>query len=129
MSQSSIRYTDTHEWARIEGTAAVAGITDYAQHALGDITYVELPAVGRKITKGQPCGVIESVKTASDLVAPLSGEVIEVNPALEQAPEKVNQSPYQEGWMYKLTGFDPREVESLMDEDAYNVFLAANTGE
>jgi glycine cleavage system H protein len=125
MSKSSLRYTNTHEWARIEGSVAVVGITDYAQHALGDITYVELPAVGRKVTKGQPCGVIESVKAASDLFAPLSGEVIEINTALEQAPEKVNQSPHDEGWMYKLTGFDPREFESLMDGDAYDRFVAA----
>jgi glycine cleavage system H protein len=127
MSKSSVRFTDTHEWVRIEATVAVAGITDYAQNALGDVTYVEPPAVGRKIQKGQPCGVIESVKAASDLYAPLSGEVIEVNTALEQAPDKVNRSPYEEGWMYKLTGFDPREVESLMDNDAYQRFLATNT--
>lgn len=127
MSTLPVRCTDTHEWARIEGTVAVIGITDYAQHALGDITYVELPTVGHKIKKGQQCGAIESVKAATDLFAALSGEVIEVNTALEQAPEKVNQSPYQEGWMYKVAGFDPREVESLMDDQAYKAFLAANT--
>jgi glycine cleavage system H protein len=127
MSNASVRYTDSHEWARIEATVAVVGITDYAQQALGDITHAELPAVGRKVKKGQACGAIESVKAANDLFAPLSGEVIEVNTALEQAPEKVNQSPYEEGWMYKLTGFDLSEVESLMDEEAYRAFLAANT--
>jgi glycine cleavage system H protein len=127
MSKLSMRYTETHEWARIEGSIAVVGISDYAQHALGDITYVESPAAGRTIKKGLVCGVIESVKAASDLYAPLSGVVVEVNKGVEQAPEKVNQSPYDEGWIYKLTELDPREVESLMDEEAYQRFLAANT--
>jgi glycine cleavage system H protein len=127
MSKFAVRFSNTHEWARVEATVAVAGISDYAQHALGDITYVELPAVGRKIVKGQQCGVTESVKAASDLYAPLSGEVTEINRVLENAPEKVNQSPFEEGWMYKLTGFDAGEFESLMDPDAYERFLASNT--
>ena len=117
------RYTETHEWVKIEGALAIVGITDHAQKALGDITYLELPALEIKVVKGGECGMVESVKAASDIYSPLSGEVAEVNKALEQTPEKVNQSPYQEGWMFKLKNFDRRELDQLMDAAAYQTFL------
>ena len=120
------RYTETHEWVKIEGALAIVGITDHAQKALGDITYLELPAKGKKVAKGGECGMVESVKAASDIYSPLSGEVDEVNKALEQTPEKVNQSPYGEGWMFKLRGFDRRELDQLMDAAAYQAFLESH---
>ena len=120
------RYTETHEWVKIEGALAIVGITDHAQKALGDITYLELPAKGKKVAKGGECGMVESVKAASDIYSPLSGEITEVNQALEQAPEKVNQSPYGEGWMFKLKNFDQRELGELMDAAAYRAFLESH---
>lgn len=117
------RYTRTHEWVRLEGTTASIGITVHAQESLGDITFVELPAVGTSMTKGEESGVIESVKAASDLYAPVAGKVEAVNALLETTPELVNQDPHGEGWIYRLTGVDPAEGEALMDADAYTRFL------
>ena len=99
---TDILYAKTHEWVRVEGEEAVIGITDHAQHALGDITYVELPAVGDTLAAGQEMGAVESVKAASDLYSPLSGEVVAVNEVLNDSPEVVNQSPYEQGWMVRV---------------------------
>ena len=99
---TDILYAKTHEWVRVEGEEAVIGITDHAQHALGDITYVELPAVGDTLAAGQEMGAVESVKAASDLYSPVSGEVVAVNEVLNDSPEVVNQSPYEKGWMVRV---------------------------
>jgi len=115
----NLRYAQTHEWARIEGDRATIGITDFAQHELGDVVYLELPEVGRTYRKGAPFGTVESVKAVSDLYAPVSGEVVEVNTALPDAPEKVNTSPYDEGWMLVIRMSDPAESADLMEAAAY----------
>ena len=115
----SLRYTKDHEWLRTEGEEAVVGITAYAAEELGDIVFVELPEIGRTVTRDETFGVIESVKTASDLFAPAAGEVIAINEALADAPELVNSEPYEGGWMLRLRLADPAETETLMDADAY----------
>ena len=122
--EQGLRYSRTHEWARIEGDVATVGVTDYAQSELGDITYLELPQPGTRVKQGEPMGVIESVKAASDIYSPVSGEVIEANQGVVDAPEKVNQSPYGEAWLVKIRLSDPSEVENLMDAAAYEQFLA-----
>ena len=99
---TNLLYAESHEWVRVEGDEAVLGITDHAQHSLGDITYVELPAVGDTLASGQEMGVVESVKSASDLYSPVQGEVVAVNEALNDTPELVNQSPYEQGWMVRV---------------------------
>ena len=99
---ANLLYAESHEWVRMEGDEAVLGITDHAQHSLGDITYVELPAVGDTLASGQEMGVVESVKAASDLYSPVQGEVVAVNEALNDTPELVNQSPYEQGWMVRV---------------------------
>lgn len=116
-------YSKTHEWVKIEGTTATIGISDHAQDALGDITFVELPKTGTNLRKDNECGVIESVKAASDIYAPVSGTVTEINEDLETAPEAINTDPYSEGWIYKCTGFKSEELASLMDAKAYEAFL------
>jgi glycine cleavage system H protein len=113
------RYTTEHEWIKPEGDHYVVGITAFAQDQLGDIVYVELPKVGDRLEAGKPFGVIESVKTASDLYAPVSGEVVEVNGALTDQPQAVNDDPYQGGWMIKVRADDGTEVERLLTADAY----------
>jgi glycine cleavage system H protein len=113
------RYTEEHEWARPDGDRVTVGITRYAQDQLGDIVYVELPQVGAQIQQSQAFGVVESVKTASDLYSPLSGEVVEVNQALKDRPELVNQAPYDEGWMIRVRPSQPAQLESLMDAAQY----------
>jgi glycine cleavage system H protein len=117
------KYSKEHEWAKVEGGTAVVGITDYAQDQLGDVVYVELPKVGDRVEQFKTFGVIESVKTASDLYAPVSGEVVEVNQALIDEPAKVNESPYDSGWMIKIRAADAtaleRELDGLMDAGAY----------
>lgn len=122
MSQvpSDLRYAKSHEWVKTnpDGTVLV-GITDYAQSSLGDITYVQLPKVGSKVGAGAAFGVVESVKAASDLYAPVSGTVLEVNQQLESAPETINQSPYADGWIMKLQPSNPAETEALLDPTAY----------
>ncbi len=120
-----LKYRETHEWARIEDGVATVGITDYAQEELGDVVYVELPEVGRAVRGGEAVAVIESVKTASDIYAPLSGEVVAVNEALADHPEKVNEDPYGEGWIFKLRIADPAEVEALLDAEAYRKLVAS----
>ncbi len=117
------KYTETHEWVEIEDGVAVVGITDYAQDSLGDITFVELPDVGVIVSHDEECAVVESVKAASDLYAPVSGEICEVNPDLESKPELLNDDPYGEGWIFKISDFDDGEYERLMDADEYKATL------
>ena len=113
------RYTKTHEWVRVEGENACAGITDYAQEQLSDIVYVEMPEVGDSFSKGEVFCVIESVKAASDCYLPVGGEIIEVNEELLDSPELANQNPYGEGWFVKFVVEDPDELDDLMDAEAY----------
>jgi len=117
------RYTREHEWIRLEGGVAVMGITPYAQEQLGDIVFVDLPAVGKKLEKGAEAAVVESVKAASEVYAPISGEVIEVNTALADEPGKVNESADGDGWFLKLKPSNPAEIDGLMDEAAYDAYL------
>ena len=119
MDPEDRKYTEEHEWARPDGDRVTVGITRYAQDQLGDIVYVELPQVGAQIQQSQAFGVVESVKTASDLYSPLSGEVIEVNQALKDRPELVNQAPYDEGWIIRVRPSQPAQLESLMDAAQY----------
>jgi glycine cleavage system H protein len=118
-----LKYHAEHDWARIEGEEAVFGITWYAQDALGEVVFYDPPEVGAAVTKDQPYTEVESVKAVSDVFAPLSGEVIEVNEALSDAPEAVNSDPYGDGWLVKVKLSDPSEVESLLDVDAYKKLL------
>ena len=120
-----LRYTPEHEWVRA-GTDGVirVGITAFAQDALGDVVYVSLPSVGDAVSAGDSCGEVESTKSVSDLYAPLSGEIVAVNEALDSAPELVNSDPYGQGWMYDVKLADPGEVESLLDLEAYRALLA-----
>jgi glycine cleavage system H protein len=120
---STVKYTRDHEWIRVDADTAVIGITDYAQTQLGDVVYVELPAIGRKVEKGKEAAVVESVKAASEVYAPVSGEVIAVNEALSGEPGKVNADPMGEGWFLKLRIANARELDELMDEAAYQSFV------
>ncbi|AEB11536.1 glycine cleavage system protein GcvH [Marinithermus hydrothermalis] len=114
-----LKYTKSHEWARLEEDLVVVGITDFAQDALGDVVYVELPEVGRQVAAGEAVAVVESVKTASDIYAPVAGEIVAVNEALVDAPERVNEDPYGEGWMFKIKPADPAAFEALLDARGY----------
>jgi glycine cleavage system H protein len=114
-----IIYTNDHEWVKIDGEIAIIGITDYAQGELGDIVYVELPEIGTEVNQGDSFGTIEAVKAVSDLYMPLSGEVVEVNESLNDAPEKINKDPYKEGWMIKIKISDLSEKEDLLDNKQY----------
>lgn len=116
-------FTKTHEWVLVEDGEAKIGITDYAQKELGDVVYVELPEVGKILTQGETFGSIESVKAVSDLYAPISGEVVGVNGVLEEKPELVNEDPYGEGWMIAVTITDRKELDQLMEEEAYQAYL------
>lgn len=115
-------FTDEHEWIDLEGDTATVGITDYAQEQLGDIVFVELPDVGAQLTKGKDAAVVESVKAASDVYAPISGEVTEANDSLDEDPALVNSSPEEDGWFFKLTVADKAELDGLMDAKAYKSF-------
>ena len=117
-------YTDEHEWIDVEDDIATVGITDYAQGQLGDIVFVELPEVGAMIEQGKDAAVVESVKAASDVYAPITGEITEVNPALEEDPALVNTAPEEDGWFFKMTIADEGELDALMDEDGYKAFIA-----
>jgi glycine cleavage system H protein len=118
------RYAVSHEWARLEADGVVTvGITDHAQSALGDVVFVELPEPGTHLDAGDTAGVVESVKAASDIYAPVSGEVIEVNEALADSPELVNAGPHDDGWFYRLRADDPAELDSLLDADGYAASL------
>ncbi len=118
------RYTQEHEWVRVEGDVAICGISDFAQTQLGDVVFVELPEVGGVVAKDAEVAVVESVKAASDVYAPVSGEVIEVNEAIVDDPETVNRDALGEGWLFKIKLSDPGEIDDLMDETAYDEFVA-----
>jgi glycine cleavage system H protein len=125
---ADLKYTDTHEWVRRHDDGAVTvGITWYAQERLGDLVYVENPQPGKSFKKGQECGVVESVKAAADIYAPVSGEVVAVNAELGGSPEKINQDAYA-AWMFKLKPSDPGEFEQLLDSAAYEKLIAAESG-
>lgn len=115
----NLRYTKDHEWIRLEGDIAFVGVTDFAQRELGDIVYVEIDTVGESLAAEEVFGTIEAVKTVSDLFMPVSGEIMEVNPQLDNGPELVNEDPYGDGWMVKIKVADPSEVAALMDATAY----------
>lgn len=116
-----LRYSDDHEWVKVEGNIAVIGISDFAQHELGDITYADLPEVDEEVVAGEEFGALESVKASSELMSPVSGRVIEVNAELDDAPEKINEDAY-EAWIIKVEMTDPAEVDALMDAAAYQEF-------
>ena len=124
---SDRRYTKEHEWVRLDGTTAVVGITDHAQNALGDIVYVELPKVGAQLERGKPIGVVESVKAVSDIFAPVSGTVTDVNAAVEDDPAKVNGDPFGEGWLVKLNFSNADEIDHLLDAAAYDAVVRAES--
>ncbi len=119
---SKIYYSKTHEYAKVDGNVAVIGISDYAQHALGNVVFVDMPEQGDDVTAGEDFGAVESVKAASDLIAPVSGAVLESNEVLLDNPRLVNQSPFADGWIIKVEMTDPAELDNLMDEAAYAEF-------
>jgi glycine cleavage system H protein len=121
------RFTKDHEWVRQEGDVAVIGITDYAQEQLGDVVYVELPEIGRQVAQGKEAAVVESAKAASEVYAPVSGEVVSVNDAIAGDPAKVNADAMGDGWFMKIRLADPKELDGLMDEAAYRAFIAEQT--
>jgi glycine cleavage system H protein len=125
---ADLRYTREHEWAKVDGARARVGITQYAQDQLGDVVFVELPKVGTRVRQLQPFGVVESVKAVSDLFAPLSGEVVEVNPGLVEHPEQVNRDPYGTGWLIVIQLADPTEIGALMSATDYAAFLQTAGG-
>lgn len=123
MYPEELRYSEQHEWIRLESDSGVVGVTEYAQREMGDIVYVELPEVGRKVKAGEPFGVVESVKSVSDLYAPMTGAVAEVNSKLEDAPELVNQDPYGEGWIIVIDISAPEEVTDLLTAAQYRALV------
>lgn len=129
MALENLLFTKEHEWVRIEGDSAVVGITDYAQHELGDVVYVELPALGKELKKGDPSANIESVKAVSDVFAPLSGTITAVNAKLSNNPELVNQEPYGEGWLLKMKLKQMDELKELLDQKKYEEYLQGIAGE
>ena len=120
---STLRFTSDHEWVRLDGDLAIVGITDYAQSQLGDVVYVELPEIGHRVEKGKEAAVVESVKAASEVYAPVSGSVTEINETLTTDPATVNSDPMGDGWFIKLRLDDPKELDSLMDEEGYRRFI------
>jgi len=125
MYPENFRYTKEHEWVRMEGDTGTVGITFHAQKELGDIVYVDLPKPGQHVEQGKTLGSVESVKAVSDIYAPVSGEVLEINELLADAPEKLNQDPHGEGWLIKIRLSDPRELEQLMTASEYQAYLGA----
>ena len=123
MYPKDLRYYEKHEWVRVEGDSAVIGISHFAQDQLGEVVYVDLPSAGTSLSAGDQFGEIESVKSVSELFSPLTGEIVEVNEALSDAPETVNSDPYGEGWMLKVRMADAGELDSLMDAEAYEAFV------
>ena len=123
---STLKYTKDHEWVKIDGEIATIGITDFAQHELGDIVYVETESIGEMLVSEEVFGSVEAVKTVSDLFMPLSGEVLEFNTALEDAPEAVNEDPYESGWIIKVKIDDPSQISKLLDSDAYRPLILDN---
>lgn len=122
---ANLKYTNDHEWVRVEGDEAYVGVTDFAQSELGDIVYVEIETVGDEIAQGEVFGTVEAVKTVSDLFMPISGTVLELNPELEGAPELVNEDPYEKGWMVKLSVKDTSELDELLDAAGYQSVIGA----
>ena len=118
-----LQFTEEHEWIRIDGESGLVGITEFAQEELGDVTFVELPDIGLFLDRGDVIGVVESVKAASDIFAPLSGEILEINAAVEERPELVNSDPYGEGWLVRLRIKNPEEVQSLLSSEEYGRLL------
>jgi len=116
---ADLKYAKSHEWVRISGNVATIGITDHAQHELTDVVFVELPLAGRKVKAGESCAVVESVKTASDIYSPVSGEILELNKAVIDSPALVNSQPYAEGWFYKIQLSNPAELDQLLDPQQY----------
>jgi len=120
---AELRYTPEHEWIRVEGDQAIIGVTDFAQDALTDVVWVELPDVGMSVGVMESCGSVESVKSVSEIYAPIAGEITEANESLEDAPEQINQDPYGEGWIWKMTISDAGELDSLLDAAAYSELI------
>ena len=118
-----IKFSEDHEWINLDGDVGTVGVTDYAQKALGDVVFVEVPTVGDEFAKGDEIAVVESVKAASELYSPVGGVVVEVNPLLEGAPETVNTSPMDDAWFFKIKISDPSDMDELMSEDDYTAFL------
>ena len=121
--RQGLRYTEEHEWVRVEDDIAVVGITDHAQQALGEITYVDMPPMGKQVTRGDDLAAVESAKAASDVFAPIGGTVVEINPLLEEAPEKINQSPYDDGWIVKLNSLTLSDLDALLTPQQYRELL------
>jgi glycine cleavage system H protein len=122
---AGLKYSKEHEWVATEDSVATVGITDFAQDQLGEIVYVELPAIGDKISKDDPFGVVESVKAVSDIYAPISGTVVEVNSEIPESPEMINEDPYGDGWLIKVQVSDDAELDDLMDNEEYEELIAA----
>jgi glycine cleavage system H protein len=129
MYPADFRYTKEHEWIKVDGDSGTVGITDYAQHELGDVVFVELPKVGTKLNAGQSLGTVESVKAVSEIYCPVSGEITAVNSALAEAPEKLNQDPHGAAWLVKLKLANKSDAQSLMDAAAYESYIAAKDKE
>ncbi len=121
----TLKYSASHEWSKLDGDTLTVGVTDFAQDQLGDVVFVELPEVGKTVAAGSAVAVVESVKTASDIYAPVSGEVLEVNTALEESPETINTAPYEGGWMFKLRVSDAAEMEKLLSAEDYQKIAEA----
>jgi glycine cleavage system H protein len=122
MKPEELKYTKDHVWVRVEGDTATIGLSDYAQNELGDIVFVEMPEAGKKLTKGETFGTVESVKSVSDIIAPVNGEVLEFNKILEDTPETINSNPYGDGWIVKISIGNADELGELLDYTAYNEF-------
>ncbi|HWG58481.1 MAG TPA: glycine cleavage system protein GcvH [Candidatus Acidoferrales bacterium] len=129
MYPSEYRYTKDHEWIKVEGSTGTIGITDYAQHELGDVVFVELPKVGAALKAGESFGTVESVKAVSEIFAPVSGEVAEINSALADSPEKINQDPHGAAWLLKLRLANPADAAALMDAAAYQAYISEQSKE
>lgn len=129
MYPADYRYTKDHEWIKVNGSIGTIGITDYAQHELGDVVFVELPKVGVRIRAGESFGSVESVKAVSDIFSPVSGEVSEINSTLADAPEKINQDPHGAAWLIRVKLADPQEADSLMDAKTYEAYVAGKAQE
>lgn len=123
MDLKEFKFTEKHEWVKVDGDVAALGISDYAQKELGDVVYVELPAIGDTVEQGDACSNIESVKAVSDIYSPVGGEIVEINEDLEDAPENINKDPYGDGWIFKIKMDDPGQLDELMDSAAYEKYL------
>jgi glycine cleavage system H protein len=129
MYPTDYRYTKEHEWIKSDGSVATIGVTDYAQHELGDVVFVEFPKVGAQLKSGESFGTVESVKAVSDIFTPVTGEVVEINSALSDTPEKVNQDPHGAAWLVRIRLANPNELSSLMDSSAYEAYIAEQAKE